>query len=175
MDKWLQIIDEFAYNDEMHFPLLSSTEGVSLERISYERSASDQRNWHSAAEDAGFCTPGYENSQLVNTINPEIKIGVEPEIFTPDNDGREDFTNICYSFDQPGNVISIWIFDPMGRIIRQLASNLLVGTSGCVTWDGTDDQGQRARMGIYLVYVRLFDLEGKARQIKKSCVLSVKK
>jgi hypothetical protein len=175
MDKWLQIIDEFAYNDEMHFKLLSSTEGVSLERISYERPSNDEGNWHSAAENAGFCTPGYENSQLVYTNNQDIKIGVEPEIFTPDNDGREDFVNICYSFDQPGNVLSIWIFDPMGRIIRQLSSNLLVGTFGCVTWDGTDDKGQRARMGIYLIYVRLFDMEGRGRQIKKSCVLSVKK
>ena len=175
MDKWLQIIDEFKYDNEMHFQLLSSTEGVSLERTSYERPASDQGNWHSAAENVGFCTPGYENSQMVSTSNPDIKIGVEPEIFTPDNDGREDFTNICYSFDQPGNVISIWIFDPMGRIIRQLASNLLVGTSGCITWDGINDQGQRARMGIYLVFVRLYDMEGSTKQIKKTCVLSVKK
>jgi len=175
MDKWLRIIDEFVYNDDMHFQLLSITEGVSLERISYESPSSDKGNWHSAAGDAGFCTPGYENSQLVITNNPEINIGIEPGIFTPDNDGREDFTSICYSFDQPGNVLNIWIFDPMGRIIRQLASNLLVGTSGCITWDGTNDQGQRARMGIYLVYVKFFDLEGKSEHVKKTCILSVKK
>jgi len=42
LDKWLQILDEFTYNQEMHFSLLTSTEGVSLERISYERPASDR-------------------------------------------------------------------------------------------------------------------------------------
>jgi Lamin Tail Domain len=175
LDKWLQVLDEFSYNDNMHFPLLESTEGVSLERISYERSSDEKDNWHSAAKDAGFCTPGYENSQLVINSIPELDIGVEPEIFTPDNDGREDITNICYSFTNPGNVVSIWIFDPMGRLIRQLASNYLAGTSGCITWDGTDDTGQRARLGIYLVYVRIFDMNGRVSQVKKTCVLSVRK
>jgi hypothetical protein len=175
LDKWLQVIDELSYSDEMHFPLLASPDGVSLERTSYERPSNDAGNWHSAAEDAGFSTPGYKNSQRINLTIPEMDIGVEPEIFTPDNDGEDDFTNICYSFDQPGNVLNIWIFDPMGRIVRQLANNLLAGTSGCITWDGTNDHGQSACMGIYLIYVRLFDLEGRTRQIKKTCVLSVRK
>ena len=175
LDKWLQVLDEFSYNDNMHFPLLESTDGVSLERISYERPSNEKDNWHSAAKDAGFCTPGYENSQFIINSIQELKIGVDPDIFTPDNDGREDFTNICYTFDNPGNVVSIWIFDPMGRLIRQLASNNLAGTSGCITWDGTDDTGQRARLGIYLVYVRIFDMNGRVSQVKKTCVLSVRK
>ena len=47
MDLWLNIIDEFEYHHKMHFPLLSVTNGVSLERISYKRPASDPGNWHS--------------------------------------------------------------------------------------------------------------------------------
>ncbi len=175
LDKWLQVLDEFSYNDNMHFPLLESTEGISLERISYERPSDEKDNWHSAAKDAGFCTPGFENSQYIIISSPDLSIGVEPEIFTPDNDGREDITNICYSFADPGNVVSIWIFDPMGRMIRHLASNYIAGTSGCITWDGTDDAAQRARLGIYLVYVRVFDMNGKVSQVKKTCVLSVRK
>jgi hypothetical protein len=63
----------------------------------------------------------------------------------------------------------------MGRIIRQLALNLLSGTSGCILWDGTDDNGRRANMGIYLVYIRIFDLDGRVSHIKKTCVLSIRK
>jgi hypothetical protein len=175
LDKWLQVLDEFSYSENMHFPLLGSTKGVSLERISYERPACEKDNWHSAAKDAGFCTPGYENSQWVITSAPELTIGVEPEIFTPDNDGRQDVTNICYSFSKPGNVLSILIFDPMGRLIRQLTLNMLAGTSGCISWDGTDDNGRRAQMGIYLVYIKIFDLNGRVSQVKKTCILSIRK
>jgi hypothetical protein len=175
LDKWLQTLDEFTYDDNMHFPLLGSTEGVSLERISYDVPAVERDNWHSAAKDAGFCTPGYKNSQYITTSASAASIGVEPEIFTPDNDGRKDFTSICYTFSDPGNVLDIWVFDPMGRLIRRLAVNLLSGTSGCVVWDGTDDNGRRAQMGIYLIYIRIFDLNGKVSQVKKTCVLSIRK
>jgi hypothetical protein len=69
--------------------------------------------------------------------------------------------------------MSIRIFDPAGRLIRKLADNQLVGTSGFITWDGIDDHGQRAGMGLYLVFIRLFNLEGQVREIKKTCILSV--
>jgi hypothetical protein len=173
LDLWMNIIDEFKYHHQMHFSLLSVTDGVSLERISYEMPAGDPGNWHSAAESEGFSTPGYSNSQSVTNINLYTDIKIEPEIFTPDNDGNDDFTNIWYSFDHPGCVTSIWIFDPAGRIIRKLTDNQLVGLSGFIAWDGIDDHGQRAGMGIYLVFIRIFDLEGRVREVKKTCVLSL--
>jgi len=173
MDIWLNIIDEFGYHHQMHFSLLNGTEGISLERISYDQPAGDPNNWHSAAENTGFSTPGYCNSQSVSNINIHSGIKIKPEIFTPDNDGKDDFTGIWYSFDYPGCVMSVWIFDPAGRLIRKITDNQLVGTSGCITWDGVDDHGQRARMGIYLVFIRIFDIEGRVRKVKKTCVLSV--
>ena len=175
MDIWLNVIDEFKYHNEMHFTLLNGTEGVSLERISYDRPSSDPHNWHSAAENTGFSTPGYSNSQSVSAVIHDSGIKIEPEIFTPDNDGKDDFTNILYSFNCPGYVMSIWIYDPEGRLIRHLADNQLIGTSGFITWDGIDDYGQRARMGIYIVLIRFFDLEAGVWEFKKTCILSVGK
>jgi len=175
MDIWLNVIDEFEYHYKMHFPLLTITEGISLERISYDCPANDPGNWHSASENAGFSTPGYTNSQSVRAMQLHSGIEIIPEIFTPDNDGKDDFTGICYTFNQPGSVMSIWIFDPAGRMVRRLTDNQLVGTNGCITWDGTDDHGQKARMGIYLVFIRIFDLEGRVREIKKTCILSVRR
>jgi len=173
LDLWLNIIDEFEYHYKMHFSLLTATDGVSLERISYKRPANDPDNWHSAAENVGFCTPGYTNSQSKTNTSFLQGIKIEPEIFTPDNDGKDDFANIWYSFDHPGCVASIWIFDPAGRIVRKLADNQLVGESGSITWDGINDLGQRASIGIYMVFIRIFDLEGRVREVKKTCILSV--
>ena len=56
------IVDEVKYYDHWHFPLISNTEGVSLERIDYN-APSVQNNFHSAASSAGYGTPGYKNSQ----------------------------------------------------------------------------------------------------------------
>ncbi len=51
------IVDEVDYSDKWQFPLISNTEGVSLERIDYD-GASVQSNFHSAATSAGYGTPG---------------------------------------------------------------------------------------------------------------------
>ncbi|MCK4701280.1 MAG: lamin tail domain-containing protein, partial [Bacteroidales bacterium] len=46
-DKRQQVLDEFVYNEDMHFPLLSSVEGISLERINFNNPTNRESNWHS--------------------------------------------------------------------------------------------------------------------------------
>ncbi|MFP4469334.1 MAG: lamin tail domain-containing protein [Bacteroidales bacterium] len=170
----LEIIDRFAYIDEMQYALLNSTDGVSLERISFDRPASDPTNWHSAAEDAGFATPAYQNSQfsLVAEIDDAVK--VEPEVFSPDNDGFEDVLNISYAFNKPGYTCNINIYDARGRPTRNLISNALLGASGTFSWDGLTDDNQKAGIGIYIILIEIFDLDGNTHVYKKSAVLGTK-
>lgn len=164
------VIDRLDYDVSMHFPLLQSTKGVSLERINYFRPTSDKTNWHSASETAGFATPGYINSQYSEAqFNGEIVIS--PEIFSPDNDGYNDVVNISYTFAQPGNVGTIVIYDSRGRIIRNLVTSELLGTSGVYSWDGTTNDNQKAGIGIYVIYFEIFDLQGKKSVFKKTAVL----
>jgi len=91
------IIDNFHYYEGLHYPLLNSTDGVSLERISFDRPTDDATNWHSASETAGFATPAYQNSQFMNYTNEKDNITILPEIFSPDNDGYNDVLNIIFS------------------------------------------------------------------------------
>lgn len=172
LDKYLQVLDEVSYDQEMHYPLLSSFEGVSLERISFDVPSDHASNWHSAAASEGYATPGRINSQtlLFPTFMEEIEI--EPEIFTPDQDGQHDFVMIRYNFPQPGTMSTLLVMDPRGRIIKTIAENQLLGSEGFFTWDGSNDYGQQARSGIYLVFVRIFNVKGKVRNYRKICVLS---
>jgi hypothetical protein len=172
LDKYLKVLDEMSYDQQMHYPLLSSTEGVSLERISFDVSFDHASNWHSAAATEGYATPGRINSQFLLSANLNEGIEIEPEIFTPDQDGHHDFVMIRYFFPHPGAMAAILVLDPRGRIIRTIAENQLLGSEGFFTWDGSTDHGQQARTGIYLVYVRIFDAKGKVRKYKKTCVLS---
>ncbi len=172
LDKWLNAIDEFSYNADMHFPLLKNDRGVSLERLSFEHVTASPANWHSASSAEGFATPGRENSQFVRFDPDGSSLLVEPEIFSPDQDGTEDICYIRYRFSRPGNVISVLILDAKGRTIKRIARNELAGTEGFFQWDGTDMYGRRAWAGIYLVLVEVFDLKGVVRKFKKTCVLS---
>jgi hypothetical protein len=165
------IIDEVDYSDNWHFALIHNTEGVSLERIDYD-APSVQSNFHSAATSVGFGTPGYKNSQY--KLNQEFRgsITVTPAIFSPDNDGNEDFATINYKFPSPGYVANITIFDASGRPIRYLQKNSLSGTTGYYRWDGLDDKNRKLPQGIYIIYTEIFDKEGNKKQFKNTIVLA---
>ncbi len=173
-DKSLTTIDYFDYAEDMQFDLLNSFEGVALERINYNLPTNDRNNWHSAAETVGFGTPGLPNSQFVDISEIETKLQVEPEIFSPDNDGYQDILTISYSFDKAGFVGTITIYDAKGRLIKQIADNVLLSTSGNFTWDGITDFDRKARIGIYLIYFEYFDLQGNVHKEKSTCVLATK-
>jgi hypothetical protein len=172
--KGLEIIDRFVYGEALHFPLLNSFDGVSLERINFNRPSEDLTNWHSAAEDVGFATPAYKNSQFSEVTEVTDPISLQPEVFSPDNDGTDDFLNISYRFDSPGNMMNITVFDARGRLTRKLVNNELLGTEGVFTWDGIGDDNQKATIGIYIIFVEIFDLEGGSKKYKKTAVVGGK-
>jgi hypothetical protein len=168
------IIDAFNYHEDMHHPLLNSVEGVSLERINYNRPAQDATNWHSASAEVGYATPGYQNSQFVDDAEIFEEVTVEPEIFSPDNDGRDDVVNIRYDFSSAGFSASITIYDSQGRLVRQLVNNALLGASGAFSWDGRTDDDQKANIGIYIIYFEAFNTAGSVKKYKKAAVLAGK-
>ncbi|HVZ97996.1 MAG TPA: lamin tail domain-containing protein [Chitinophagaceae bacterium] len=165
------IIDEVDYSDKWQFPLLANTEGVSLERINYD-GPSAQSNFHSAATSAGYGTPAYKNSQYGADENSNSFIKVTPDIFSPDNDGIDDYATISYNFPSPGYVANITIFDASGQPVRYLQKNSLSGTSGYYRWDGLDDKNRKLPQGIYIIYTEIFNPSGQKKQFKNTIVLA---
>jgi len=171
--KSLEVIDRFVYEEDMHIALLTTYKGVALERVNPNLPTQDRSNWHSAAQSAGFGTPGYLNSQYSADIaagNGEVV--VEPELFSPDGDGQDDLLQIAYAFDAPGFVANVTVFDSRGRRIRRLRAGELLATSGVIAWDGVGDDGLKAPVGIYLIHVEVFDLNGNVRHFRRSAVLA---
>ena len=166
-----KIVDEVAYSDKWHFALIANTEGVSLERIDYNAS-SVQSNFHSAATSVGYGTPGYKNSQFRIDQQVQGEITVTPEIFSPDNDGMDDFAAINYSFPSPGYVANITIFDASGKPVRYLQKNALSGIKGSYIWDGLGEKQQKLSQGIYIIYTEIFNTGGKKKQFKNIIVLA---
>lgn len=165
------ITEYFSYTEDMHFSLLSDVDGVSLERLDVNRDVNDMGNWHSAAQTVGFGTPGLENSQYYPTGEAAGEVSLEPEIFSPDQDGYNDVLNIYYGFTGPGFVGTIRIYDANGRPVRNLATNELLSTSGTFTWDGTTDKGEKARIGMYIILFEAFSESGDKSVHKLSTVL----
>ncbi len=168
------VIDAFSYNEDMHHPLLNNVRGISLERLSPEGQTNDSKNWQSAAANVNYGTPGYQNSQFQAEANSEEIIQIYPEIFSPDLDGFDDILQINYTFSQSGYTLNLLIFNSQGQRIQHLVKNELVGISGQIFWDGTTEDGDKAALGIYILYFEYFDLNGQVKKMKKTCVLGGK-
>ena len=167
-----EVVDEVKYQKSWHFKLISNDEGISLERIDPSGVSNDASNWHSAASTAGFGTPSYKNSQFRQAISINARVEVQPEIFSPDNDGRDDFAIIQYQLAEPGYVANIIIFDVNGRPVRYLARNATLGLNGHWNWDGLGDKGNKLPVGIYIIYTEIFNLKGKIKKFKNTVVLA---
>ena len=134
----------------------------------------DRNNWHSAASEVGFATPTYENSQLKSDTEASgdgiFTLG--EDTFSPDNDGYKDYLLINYNVPNNGYLANIKIFDAKGRIIKDLVQNELLATGGFFQWDGSNEEGSKARIGIYVVWIEFFDENGNVNVEKETCVLA---
>jgi hypothetical protein len=167
------VIDNFKYTAKMHFPLLVTTKGVSLERIDFNRSTGDRTNWNSAAQAVGFATPAYRNSQYLQADGGS-GVTIPNPLFSPDNDGYNDVLNINYKLDESGKAANVYIYDSKGRQVRYLIRNEQLAQDGTLSWNGINDDNEKAPIGIYVVYVELFNLSGKVNKYKLSCTLAGK-
>lgn len=165
-------IDRMEYSEDMHFPLLQFTGGISLERIHPGMLSGDPESWHSASQDCGFGTPTYRNSQFSEYFGEEDPVSVHPGIIYPRKmTGENAVCIISYKFRDEGHMCSITIFDDAGYPQRILADQILLGTEGMFAWDGTDGRGIVCRKGIYIIVFEVFHLSGKTRKYKKVIVV----
>ncbi|SFD31129.1 Lamin Tail Domain [Chitinophaga sp. CF118] len=167
-----KVVDEFHYTDSMHFALADHTKGVSLERLDAGLPTQDPQNWHSAAATAGFATPGFANSQGLQLPGVPGELTITPEVFSPDNDGTDDVTVIRYELPSPGYVANITIYDAAGRPVRYLQHNILLAVKGQMIWDGLGEANKTLTTGIYIVFIEMFNLEGRVKRWKLPLVLA---
>ena len=167
-----KVIDELKYDAKWHFSLIDNDEGISLERIDYSKPTQNASNWYSAASTAGFGTPSYQNSQFRMDVSVKAEITIVPKIFSPDQDGTDDFATIQYQLTEPGFVANITIFDASGRPVRYLAKNATLALSGSFRWDGLNDKLGKIPVGNYIVYTEIFNLNGKKKAFKNSVTVA---
>jgi hypothetical protein len=167
----LDKIDEVVYNEDMHYPLLAVTEGVSLEKINPDNSSSDPVNWHSASESSGWSTPGAANSVYAEVPLSNDEVSFSSTRISPDSDGFEDFLTIRIRMVGTGTVASLNIFDETGSYIKNIATNMFIGSEASFIWDGTADDSSPVRSGIFIVLIEIFDDTGKTGRWKKVCAV----
>ncbi len=153
------VLDEVNYDESWHFALLDDQDGKSLERLDPDGISDDKNNWHTAAENIGFATPGRVNSQFSpTTVNGEFSF--TSETISPDNDGFEDVLQVNYRMSQNGLIANFTIYDDRGRLVKEVLKSELISTEGSFVWDGVREDNTKASIGIYVAVFEAFSLDG---------------
>ncbi|MFN6082186.1 MAG: gliding motility-associated C-terminal domain-containing protein, partial [Bacteroidota bacterium] len=166
--------DQLNYDDKMHFALLDDKNGVSLERIDYNRASNERTNWTSASAASGYGTPTRKNSQYMQSNAGRSLLSLSSEIFSPDGDGYQDLLNIYIKTPATGYTGTLSVYDNNGRLVKQLMRNDILGAENIISWDGINDNGEKANIGIYIIYLEVFDLKGNTTKEKITAVVGAR-
>ena len=166
------VLDKLQYNRDWHFPLLRTTVGVSLEKTTFDLPTQVKRYWHSAAEEVGFATPGYLNSEDSYELLGDVHI--IPEVFSPDGDGVDDVATITYKFDDDGSVVNAYLYNTEGRLVNHLVHNENIPKEGVFIWNGNNENDNKNDIGIYFLVFERIKADGKKLVYKRKCVLAGK-
>jgi hypothetical protein len=166
------VIDSFTYDASWHLPVIADQNGVSLERISSVAPTPSSSTWHSASSVNGYATPTGVNSQQTFIENEGISpFSITNSVFSPDGDGFKDFLALNFLLSTGDYIGSVWVYDLEGREVNQLLSNESLGTSTLVQWDGRNKDQLLADMGIYVLFIQLWDASGHVKEYKETCAL----
>lgn len=168
------VIDSVYYKPSWHNPDINSTRGRSLEKINPLLPSNEKTSWSTCVSQMGG-TPGKRNSIYVERSTKSSNLKIEPNPFSPDGDGFDDFTIISYNFNTSYIRMRIRIFDMMGRQIAVPVDNVILPSSGNVVWDGRDNSGRVVRFGIYVMYIEVSEPNGSTIGSYKKQVVVAKK
>lgn len=155
----LEILDYFTYEESMHFNLLESYKGVSLERLSFIDTL-----WFSASSKTNYGSPATHNSQASYQYSTK-EIEIIPELISPNLDGRADFAEISLS-TQKATYIHLKIIDSKGSVVWSKSNHEFVKESATWIWDGLDNNGQPLSMGIYMLLAECIAENGETEYLR---------
>jgi hypothetical protein len=163
-----QVIDRFSYDDNMHSPVIDDKDGISLEKIFETAISSQPDKWTSAAESAGFGTPGLPNSQRSFPAGSG-NFSISQHWFTPNNDGRDDYITLSYTLPEAGYYVTMLIFAESGAKMAQPFANYYVEQSGTIVWQGDDEEGMPLSPGNYAIHIEAYHANGKRLHKTLTC------
>jgi len=125
-----------------------------------------EAHWHSASSLDNYGTPGYANSQGLFNPEAQASVSLSSDRISPDNDGYEDLVAVNFQDVSPGTVANIKVYHANGQLIKTVANQSLLSASSSFLWDGTTDDGRKAPVGIHVVWVETFDLQGSVKRTR---------
>lgn len=159
-------VDSVAYGAAWAGP------GVSVERIDPASPAAEVSNWSPHCGSGG--SPGRRNSVSALVPDGAGLLNLEPRVFSPDGDERDDLLAVSVRVALP-SVVRLSVFDVNGRLVRRLLDGGRVEATRLALWDGRADDDSPAPAGVYIVVVEAGWPGGKGPLRARAAAVLVRK
>lgn len=147
-------LDSLSYSPGWHNKNFLVTKGKSLERLNAAIISTDKSNWNSCVAAEG-ATPGKANSIYTENLRHEMRVTINPNPFSPDADGFEDFAIINFNLPYILSQVRVRVYDRQGRLVRTLEDNRPSASNNSIIFNGLDDDGKALRIGIYILLIEV--------------------
>lgn len=148
------VIDSMSYLGNAH------KKDYSLERII---NADSTVIWQYCYDEAKG-TPGQPNSSAPPPSS--LETGHIKLLCSPFNPLANESMHLQYNFKDETNTINCYVYDLQGKKIITIASDLAIGSTGELVWNGKDKHGKPFDRGIYVLLIEAKD-SGKRYFLKK--------
>ena len=164
-----KLIDSFSYDKNWHNPLLTLTEGISLEKINPSFVSDKSQNWQSASKQIYYGSPGLKNSQFIDTfLNDKHKLyQILNTTISPNQDGFQDVLSIQFNLDLAGYKINAEIYNLSGFLIKTISQDL-IATKDFINWFGEDNKNKPVFSGNYILNLILIHPNGSKKHFKEN-------
>jgi len=144
--------------------------GLELDHFSYNSVHPDNQTWSRGndskhQDDWGISefadgTPGEENHDVYfSPTGSSLSLTLDPEIFSPDGDGIDEFTTIIVEAPSD-HEYKLKIYDRQGREVYSF--NRVRDEN---EWHGVNHSGERLPIGIYIIYLEAVGFESTKKTI----------
>ncbi len=161
-----RVIDRVSYSPSDQNKLFSNVKGVALERNLNEP---ENSRWRSGFVQFGYRSPGFLPDWEWNT---NINILFSSSVIYSVSGRHPSELEIQLESERVDGNITIEIFDLNGTKVQTLADGVPTQGGEIFIWKGRTKSGELLPEGLYLFWIYYFDIEGRKRIFRKTCVLS---
>lgn len=160
-----EIIDSLEYSPHWHDKSLSSSKGISLEKIRPSFHSNESSSWSSCGNLERGATPGRQNS-LAEIPPSSDTLRATPNPFSPGS-VRSAYTLISFTLASQRSSVNATIYSLDGLPVRQLLNTTYTAHEGAIIWNGKDEAGFNVPPGGYVLVMEYTDsTTGKVSQAK---------
>lgn len=164
-------IDRFTFSPKLHTVAAKDQQGVSLERISFQKDTNESSNWRSSPGKVGYATPGYANSishtEESNDSSALFSMDVKTRFFRPlqINEGESNWI-LEYNIPKDPIKLTLSAFDSNGILIKEIVRNKECYGHDRLLWNGTNSKGTIMPIGVYILLLEYIDQKGNLARRK---------